>query len=158
MADSLREIRKELSALKDRMDGPTHRQQLAKRAQGMKEHPDPTPVEIPGGRDAPDTIQELIKRYVRTELSAQASDQSLGTFEEEDDFTEDATDQLPFSEFEIPDSEPDLDMPDVGDLDPSQADTSPPSDPPPVDGEPEGDPPAPPGAPPVASPPSQSPP
>ncbi len=155
MADSLREIRKELSALKDRMDGPTHREQLAKRAQGMKEHPDPTPVEIPGGREAPDTIQELIKRYVRTELSAQASDQSLGTFEEEDDFTEDATDQLPFSEFEIPDSDPDLDMPDTGDLDPSQADTSPPSDPPPVDDAEAS--PAAPAAPPTESPPSQPP-
>ncbi len=157
MADSLREIRKELSALKDRMDGPTHREQLQKRAQGMKEHPDPTPVEIPGGRDAPDTIQELIKRYVRTELSAQAADESLGTFEEEDDFTEDATDQLPFSEFEIPESDPDPDMPDTGEIDPSTGHI------PPVDASEEEAPAAPAApasedAPPVASPPSQSPP
>jgi len=120
MADAMAEIRRDIAELRARMDAPSQRERLTALARADKETPDPTPVEIPGGMVAPDTIQEMIQRYVRNEVSQQAAMDNLGTFEEEDDFTEDDTDDLPFSEFDVTDYElePDPEMPPTDDADP----------------------------------------
>lgn len=50
------------------------------------EVPDPTPVAIPAGFKVPETLQEQIKRLIRTSLSAAADEQGMETFEESEDF------------------------------------------------------------------------
>jgi len=45
MADSIREIRIELAALRAHVDAPSQRVRLRTQALADKEHPDPTPVE-----------------------------------------------------------------------------------------------------------------
>lgn len=47
---------------------------------------DPTPVQAPVYWRAPPTIQQQIQRYVRTELSRQAAEAGVETFEEADNF------------------------------------------------------------------------
>lgn len=51
-----------------------------------KEHPDQTPLSIPIGFKKPDRLKETIQRLVRTELSKQAMDNEMETFEEANDF------------------------------------------------------------------------
>ncbi len=113
LADELREIRAQLVELHRRLDAPSHREQIQTRARDI-EVPDPIPLEIPGGqRDQAESIQEIIARYVQIE-HAKLQDDDLGTFEQEDDFTEDDFDHLPASLFEIEehvDLEPDPEMP-----------------------------------------------
>lgn len=48
--------------------------------------PDPRPVEVPVGLKRPLTLQEEIKRFVRSELSTRAAAEGVETFEEADDF------------------------------------------------------------------------
>lgn len=48
--------------------------------------PDPTPIEVPLNFKRPLSIQEEIKRFVRSEFSQRAADQGHETFEEADDF------------------------------------------------------------------------
>lgn len=50
-----------------------------------EEIPDPTPVELPTGYNKPETLQQMIQRYVRA-ASVAASDQGFETEEEADDF------------------------------------------------------------------------
>lgn len=61
------------------------------------EYPDQTPVHIPGVTDkpAPLSLREELQRYVRQEMSRQAQEQQLESFDEADDF-------------EVDDEEPDL--------------------------------------------------
>lgn len=51
-----------------------------------RELPDPTPVAMPVGFQIEPSISELIKRYVRDEVSRAAAQDGEETFEEADDF------------------------------------------------------------------------
>ncbi len=95
-----------------------------------QEHPDPTPVALPVGYKTPPTMDELIQLYVREAVSQKASDQGFGTFEEEDDFSEDDPNPLPMGEFEVNEyeMEDDPDMPEApGVDDPTPPGGTPPS-------------------------------
>ncbi len=150
LADQLAEIRGELAEMRKFLFQPTNGQTVREAARRDAEHPDPTPIEIPGGQMAPDTVQQLIQRYVQMEHS-RLDDENLGPFEEEEDFAEDDTDHLPDSLFEINEYElePDPDMPEV--LDASKLTVStqdaPPVDPPPAEPAPPPEPPAAPSTP-----------
>ncbi len=111
-----------------------------------QEHPDPVPIAVPVGYDLPPTMDELIRQYVRQEVSQQASADGMGTFEEEDDFELTEHNPLPLGNFDVNEFEMDSDpdMPEVAPVEPEPGGT-PPSDPPPVDGAPA--PPGPAGAP-----------
>lgn len=50
------------------------------------EIPDQTPLEMPSGLRRPLSLHEEIRRFIRTELSQQAADNGVETFEEADDF------------------------------------------------------------------------
>lgn len=50
------------------------------------EQPDPTPLEQPLGFRRPETIQDQIRRMIRTEASLYAQENEMDTFEEADDF------------------------------------------------------------------------
>lgn len=50
------------------------------------EIPDNTPVEIPLGYKAPETLQEMIARMIRVENMQQMAAKGMETFEEADDF------------------------------------------------------------------------
>lgn len=119
LADELAAIRGELADLKARYAQPTQGE-LRARAVNDKEHPDPTPVEIPGDRvDQVQTIQQMIAEYVGSALAVERGE-DLGTFEEEDDFTEDDHDELDMSGFEVHEYEMDDDpgMPEPFTVDP----------------------------------------
>lgn len=134
MADELKAIRQELADLKASVAQPTQ-PQLRARAILDKEVPDPCPVEIPGEFSRPDTIQELIQKYVHTHISTRADELELGTFEEEDDFREDDVNELDLSGYEIHEyeMEDDPDMPPPFDPDPVDQGEQPSSAPPPAD-------------------------
>lgn len=51
-----------------------------------REYPDPTPVARPVNWQAPPTIQDQIRRFVREEYSRYAADQGQETFDDADDF------------------------------------------------------------------------
>lgn len=58
--------------------------------QRRQEAPDTTPVHVPGKTDkAPLTLREELRRYVNQQISAYAAQAGAGSFEEEDDFSED---------------------------------------------------------------------
>lgn len=61
---------------------------------GRYEDPDPTPLAIPVNFRRPPSIEEMIQKYVRTELSTRAQDQGAETFEEADDFDVDDDPEL----------------------------------------------------------------
>lgn len=50
------------------------------------EVPDSTPVAIPAGFKRPETMEEIVKRMVRTQISREAAEKGEETFEEADDF------------------------------------------------------------------------
>ncbi len=79
---------------------------------------------IPVGYQTPPTMTELIQRYVRLEVSQAASDDGLGTFEEEDDFSLESHDPLPLANYEVNEYE----MADDPDM-PATDDATPPGDP-----------------------------
>lgn len=58
------------------------------------EIPDPVPVAKPVGWQAPPSLQEQIRRLIRTEMSMRAAAEGRETFEEADDF-------------DVPDEDPD---------------------------------------------------
>lgn len=62
---------------------------------------DPEPVEWPAGLKAPPSLEDRIRRLIRTELSRQAEEAGGGSFEEEDDFEDEDYDPLPMSPYEI---------------------------------------------------------
>lgn len=77
-----------------------------------RELPDPTPVEIPVGFQRPESLQEQIKRLVRTELSAQAQAEGFESFEEADDF-EVGDDYDPSSPHELDDAQESAPLPEL---------------------------------------------
>lgn len=56
------------------------------------EIPDPTPVAIPAGFKKPDSLQDLVRRFVAVQMSAAAVDQGMESFEEANDFDVDEPD------------------------------------------------------------------
>lgn len=75
-----------------------------------REHPDPVPTEVPLHMKAAPQLDQLIKNFVRRELSAIADSQQYETFEEADDFdlAEDDFDdqQTPYEAVFDPDQSP----------------------------------------------------
>lgn len=51
-----------------------------------REIPDPEPLTLPSGFRRPETLQEQVRRLVRTQLSMQAAESGAETFEESEDF------------------------------------------------------------------------
>ena len=98
--DDLAELLAEFRLLRAELAQP-RRQSLIAGAISDKETPDPTPVELPTDLYYPETLAMQIQRYVREGLSAVAADQNLGTFEEEDDFTDENPSDLPLTGFEV---------------------------------------------------------
>ena len=94
---SIGKILAEIQAWRSR---PSRREQIQAR-HPAKEVPDTTPLSIPVGYETPPTMTELIQRYVRLEVSQQASADGDGTFQEEDDFSEDEHYPLPFTPFDV---------------------------------------------------------
>ena len=98
----LRELLDELRQW--RSSSPTPRRLLLQAAAAdSRETPSPIPVAIPVGYDQPDTMAEMVQKYVRQEMSVHARENAMGTFEEEDDFNLDDDDQLdlPLSGYEV---------------------------------------------------------
>lgn len=79
---------------------PSRRERIARRPPD-REHPDPTPVEMPIGYETPPSLAHLVQMYVRQGLSDAAHEQGLGTFEEEDDFEVGDPDDLPVGSYEV---------------------------------------------------------
>jgi len=117
LADAIEKINAKLDVLQGRMDAPSPARAAAA---GDKETVDPVPQEMPVGfHDQAPGMEELVKRYVRNEISMQAQADDLGTFEEEDDFTEDDYEELPLGQFDVTEyeMEDDSDMPRILDAD-----------------------------------------
>ena len=57
--------------------------------EGSKETLDQTPLHVPGLSDRPLTLREELRRFVQQEVSRQAVEAGAGSFEDEDDFTDD---------------------------------------------------------------------
>lgn len=53
---------------------------------GRYENPDPTPMEIPAGFKKPESLQEMVQRLVRRQVSEAADAAGFETFEESEDF------------------------------------------------------------------------
>lgn len=71
-----------------------------------REVPDPTPVSVPAGLSRPLSLQEEIKRFMRSEqMRIAAEAEGLETFEEADDFDVDE-DPDPLSAYELPEAAP----------------------------------------------------
>lgn len=51
-----------------------------------REIPDPRPMEMPLGLRKPESMEEMIRRFVRVEASRIAQKEGMETFEEADDF------------------------------------------------------------------------
>ncbi len=79
----------------------SRRQLLTRGAADDKEVPDPTPVELPVGYEAPTSTEQLIQQYVRVEMSRLAAGQELETFEQADDFEAEDPEELQMSGFEV---------------------------------------------------------
>lgn len=69
--------------------------------------PDPRPVEVPAHFTRPLSIQDEIKRFVRSELAQRAAAEGAETFEEADDFYLDDEDPdiAPGTEYELDDGQ-----------------------------------------------------
>ena len=110
-------LSKILQELRSWRETPSQRERISARPLDQ-EIPDPVPRALPVGYEAPPTMEEMIQRYVRLEVSQAASAQDMGTFEQEDDFTADEADQddfLPLGQFDISEleMEPDPEMPET---------------------------------------------
>lgn len=94
------EVRAQLARLGELFErGRRERLNLA-RPDG-REHPDPTPIELPIGYEHPPTLREQMQRYIREELSVQAAETGLGTFEEENDFEPEDPEEVQLSGYEV---------------------------------------------------------
>lgn len=51
-----------------------------------REIPDPKPLEMPFGLNKPESIEDMIRRFVRQEASRAAQNSGMESFEEADDF------------------------------------------------------------------------
>ena len=89
-----------LNELRDWRGAPTRRDTIRSRPLD-KEYPDPRPVSVPMGYETPPTMTELIQLYVRQEVSQAASAQEMGTFDQEDDFSEDDDELMPPAQYEV---------------------------------------------------------
>lgn len=65
------------------------------------EIPDPVPVEKPVGWKAPENLQSMIQRLVRTQISQAYADSGEESLEEANDFDCGDEEPLPFSGFEV---------------------------------------------------------
>lgn len=63
-----------------------------------REIPDPTPMELPTGFRAPESLESMIARMVRTRISDLADREGMETFDEANDFELDDDDELTPSE------------------------------------------------------------
>lgn len=69
--------------------------------ENVQEVPDPTPIHIPGA-DRPLTIREEMQRFIREEISrAAVVNDGAGSFEEEDDFSEDGGENDFLSQYSV---------------------------------------------------------
>lgn len=109
--------------------GAPSRRELLRDRYSPGENLSPVPLELPVGYETPPTMTELIQMYVRQEVSQAASDAGQGTFDQEDDFSEDDSESLPMENFTVNE----YSMED----DPEMPTTAPVDDPPPT--VPEGD-------------------
>ena len=104
-ATELRELRNEVRHLREQLASALvpRRVTLTARSQmpEHREHPDPTPLEVPVGMNLPPTLTELVKQHVEGAVSQWAQEHKLGTFEEEDDFEPEDEDLLPLSGYEV---------------------------------------------------------
>lgn len=66
----------------------TSRREAIRARPKLNEHPDPTPIHIPGGHEPPLDLREEMRRFIRQEISLQARNEGYGEFTEEDDFIE----------------------------------------------------------------------
>lgn len=67
---------------------------------------DPTPVEMPVGMKRPESLQQMIQRLVRAQISQQAQQQGFESFEDANDFDIDEEDDLPLTVYEEMGEEP----------------------------------------------------
>ena len=70
-----------------------------------REIPDKRPIAVPAGWDRPLSLQDQIKRFIRSEASRAAAAAGEETFEEADDFDVDE-DPDPLSVYELPEARP----------------------------------------------------
>lgn len=113
-----------------------------------KEQPDPTPLEVPVGYEHPESLEDSMKRFIRSEVSRHYAEQhQAGTFEDEDDFDIEDEDPEFITPYEMHDMQeeaplPEADTPEAVAQDPQPEDTPapPPADAPPEVGSPEPDP------------------
>ena len=132
-------IKKILDEMVSWRSRPSQRERLSARALD-KEYPDPRPVALPVGYDIPPTMTELIQQYVRHEVSQAALEDGQGSFEEEDDFTEEDHQPLPWEPYAVNEyeMEADEDMPSVEGAEPAGDVTDPaavPAEPPKSEGD-----------------------
>lgn len=73
-----------------------------------REIPDPRPMEMPLGMSKPESMEDMIRRFVRQEASRAASAEGMETFEEADDFDidDDEPDAYP-TQYMVPEVGPD---------------------------------------------------
>lgn len=72
-----------------------------------REIPDKTPLEMPLGLKKPESMEDMIRRYVRVEASKVARHEGMETFEEADDFDMEDEDDLedPYSVYYVNEQE-----------------------------------------------------
>lgn len=71
-----------------------------------REIPDRTPIEMPANATRPESMNDMIARLVRQQVSQVALEQGYGSFEEEDDFSDpDEGLPEPISEFYVNEAE-----------------------------------------------------
>jgi hypothetical protein len=72
-----------------------------------REIPDQTPLEAPFAVRKPESIEDMIRRFVRTEASRIAEKEGYESFEEADDFSEDPDDEVedPYSQYYVHETE-----------------------------------------------------
>lgn len=75
-----------------------------------EEIPDPTPVEVPLNLRRPLSLQDEMRRFIRTELSQQASAKGDESFEEADDFEVDDEEEF-ITQYELTEMQEESRMP-----------------------------------------------
>lgn len=117
---ALTELKEELAQLKEELRElrVSRRERLMAQSQDpkFKEHPDPTPVELPAGSSRTDSMRAMVQQAIRRELSAWAGEHELGTFEEEDDFEPEDEELLPLTQYDVHELEV---TDEIGELDPA---------------------------------------
>lgn len=98
------QLAEELRALRELFSIP-RRDLVTAGAASDYEKVDPRPLEPPVDLEEPLTLTEMVRQQVRQEISQQAAEAGLGTFEEEDDFEEEDPDLLQATPWELTDEE-----------------------------------------------------